>query len=230
MSDATRATSLLEELESVQKQGGQIRLGVTVGVLLMFGLFSLNTYSKITSFDDEALMIHLQEQAAQTIWPRVSRELDEIAADAVPAISNALVDESENLLPALSAKLALEAATLQTNLNKKIKTSLDGALAAELQTHDAELRAALPALSSDTALYDDLVRRLQTTGQQWAMGELDTTFSEHVQVLQSINDSVDTLQAQVAKEKAAGKRDDATLDDTMSLFIEILNARLNEEG
>lgn len=193
-------------------------------------IFASSVYSKIKSFNQAELLVHLQEQAATDLWPRVSRELDAVAKDAVPAITAALADETERLLPKLSEQLTLEATTLQANLNKRIKTSLDGALAAELKAQDAALRAALPEFSSDDALYDDLVRRLQTSASQWAMGKLDTTFAAHVNMLQSINESVLALTEQVAKEKAAGKRGDAEMDEALSLFIEILNSRLNAEG
>ena len=230
MSGADRARSLISQIEAARTQGGRIRLAVTLIVLLMFGFFGMSIRSKIKAFDDQALVLHLQEQAAKTIWPRVSRELDAIAVQAHPAIVSAFEAEAAALLPKLSDKLSAEALVLQANLNKQIKTSLDGALAAAMKENEAALKEAMPDLANDSVLYDDLVRRLQVSASQWAQEQLDTIFHDHVHVLQSINTSVATLQEQVAAEEAAGNRQPADVDQALMLFVEIINARLNEGG
>ncbi len=230
MSGADRARSLISEIDAARTQGGRVRLATTLVILLMFGLFGMSITSKVKAFDDQALVMHLQEQAAKTIWPRVSRELDDIAVDAHPAIVSAFEAEAAALLPRLSEKLSAEALVLQSNLNNQIKTSLDGALAAAMKENEAALKGAMPDLSSDSALYDDLVRRLEASARQWAQGQLDTIFHDHVHVLQSINVSVARLQSQVSAEQASGEREPADVDQALMLFVEIINTRLNEGG
>lgn len=229
-SGATRSRQLLTQIEAERKKANQIRSGATIGVLAMFGIFALVTYNRVKSFDDQALLEHLQEQATTTVWPLITRQMDGVAKQAVPAITKAMQDELETLLPRLSDRLSQEAVTLQANLNKRMKVSLDAAIASELDVHKDELQGALGDLHSDSALYDDLLRRLQETSRQWAMNQLDTTFEDHIKVLQSINDSVVKLQAQVKAERASGKRDEEDIDDAMDLFVDILESRISEEG
>jgi len=227
---AIKSRQLLVQIEAERKKANQIRTGVTIGVLAMFGIFALVTYNRVKSFDDQALLEHLQEQATTTVWPLVAQQMDGVAKQAVPAITAAMQDELETLLPRLSDRLSQEAVTLQENLNKRMKISLDAAIASELDAHKDELQGALGDLHSDSALYDDLLRRLQETSRQWAMNQLDTTFADHIKVLQSINDSVVKLQAQVKGERAAGKRDEENIDDAMDLFLDILDSRISKDG
>lgn len=227
---ADRAKQLLEEIQEERAKGGKIRLATTLIVLLMFGIFGLSTYNKIQGFDDEALLVHLQEQAAQTVWPEVSKELDGVARDAVPAIQAAMVAEAENLLPKLSEKLSSEAMVFQENMNTRMKTSLDGALASALEARRDEFKGKVPSFAQDDELYGELTERLQVHCQEWAMNQLDTTFEQHVLVLQSINESVSKLMAQVAKQRESGEAGDVDLDYTLELFVEVFNSRVNSEG
>ena len=227
---ADRAKQLLAEIQEERAKGGKIRLATTLIVLLMFGIFGLSTYNKIQSFDDEALLVHLQEQAAQTVWPEVSKELDGVARDAVPAIQAAMVAEAENLLPKLSEKLTSEAAVFQENMNARMKTSLDSALATALAEREDQFKGKVPSFAQDEELYGELSERLRSHCQSWAMNQLDTTFAKHVLVLQSINESVSTLMAQVAEQRASGKAGDVDLDYTLELFVEVFNSRVNSEG
>ncbi len=227
---ADRAKQLLEEIQEERAKGGKIRLATTLIVLLMFGIFGLSTYNKIQGFDDEALLTHLQEQAAQTVWPEVSKELDAVARDAVPAIQAAMVAEAENLLPKLSEKLSSEALVFQENMNSRMKNSLDSALATALEERRDEFKGKVPSFAQDDELYGELTERLQVHCQEWAMDQLDTTFEQHVLVLQSINESVSKLMAQVAKQRASGEAGDVDLDYTLELFVEVFNSRVNSEG
>lgn len=229
MSEAERAKALLAEIAEERARGGQIRLGVTAVLLLMFGTFGLSTYNQIRNFDQDALLVHLQEQAATRVWPLVSRELDEIAADAVPALSAAMAAEAEAFLPKLGERLSTEAEVFQTHMNAKMKSALDNHLAAAMKRQDAAIREKLPDLAADQALYDDLVRRLQASARTWAQHELDETFSEHITLLQSINESVAALRAQAEKDRATGGGD-LDMNDTLLLLAEILNSRVNGEG
>lgn len=224
---ADRAKQLLEEIKEERAKGGKIRLATTLIVLLMFGVFGLSTYNKIQGFDNEALLVELQEEAAKTVWPRVSKELDGVAKDAVPAIQAAMVAEAEALLPKLSEKLTSEAVVFQNNMNERMKTSLDGELASQLEAREEEFKGKVPSFADDDELYGELVERLQAHCQTWAMGHLDTTFHAHILVLQSINESVSTLMARAGEERADGEAD-VDLDYTLELFVEVFNSKINE--
>ena len=131
-----------------------------------------------------------------------------------------------NIGPVLSTRLDGEAQTFQSNMAKKMQTSLDGALASEFDAKKDQLHGNLSPFTADSAAYDDLVRKLRKGGQDWAHGKLDSTFSQHITILQSINESVQTLGAQAK----AGNATTESMDDVMLLVAEILNARVNEEG
>lgn len=229
MSEAERAKALLADIAEERAKGGRIRLGVTAVLLLMFGTFGLSTYNQIRNFDEAELMAHLQEQAATRVWPLVSRELDDIAADAVPALSDAMAAEAEAFLPKLGERVSTEAEVFQTNMNAKMKSSLDNHLSAAMKRQDKALHEKLPSLASDQAAYDDLVRRLQASARLWAQQELDETFEEHIAILQSINESVAKLREQAEANRAAGGGD-LEMNDTLLLLAEILNSRANGEG
>jgi len=223
---ADRAKHILEEIKEERAKGGKIRLASTLIVLLMFGVFGLSTYNKVQGFDDEALLVKLQEEAARNVWPEVSKELDGVAEDAVPAIQDAFVEEAENLLPKLSEKLSSEAVVFQDNMNQRIKTSLDGELKSELEAREDEFKGKVPSFAEDDVLYGELVERLQKRCQAWAMEQLDTTFAQHVAVLQSINETVSDLMGRVGEDRV--ENGDVDLDYTLELFVEVFNTRVNE--
>ena len=223
---ADRAKQILEEIKEERAKGGKIRLATTLIVLLMFGVFGLSTYNKIQGFDDQALLVKLQEEAAQSVWPEVSKELDAVAQDAVPAIQEAFVEEAENLLPKLSEKLSTEAVVFQDNMNKRIKTSLDGELKSQMEAREDEFKGKVPSFAEDDDLYGELVERLEKRCQAWAMDQLDTTFAQHVAILQSINETVSDLMVQAGEDRV--ENGDVDLDYTLELFVEVFNTRVNE--
>ena len=223
---ADRAKQILDEIKEERAKGGKIRLATTLIVLLMFGVFGLSTYNKIQGFDDQALLVKLQEEAAQSVWPEVSKELDAVAQDAVPAIQEAFVEEAENLLPKLSEKLSTEAVVFQDNMNQRIKNSLDGELKSQMEAREDEFKGKVPSFAEDDELYGELVERLQKRCQAWAMNQLDTTFAQHVAVLQSINETVSDLMVQAGEERV--ENGDVDLDYTLELFVEVFNTRVNE--
>ena len=149
---ADRAKQILDEIKEERAKGGKIRLATTLIVLLMFGVFGLSTYNKIQGFDDQALLVKLQEEAAQSVWPEVSKELDAVAQDAVPAIQEAFVEEAENLLPKLSEKLSTEAVVFQDNMNQRIKNSLDGELKSQMEAREDEFKGKVPSFAERARL------------------------------------------------------------------------------
>jgi hypothetical protein len=228
MSDASQAKSLLDEIANERKKGSQIRLASAGAVLAMFAIFAGSVYNRIQSFDTDALLVGLQESASATVWPMVSRQLDEVGNAAVPALSAAMTDEMEAFGPRLVEQLNTESEVLQNNLNGRMKTSLDGHLSEQFSSRKAELKGKLEPFASDDAMYDDMARRLQASAQDWAQDELDTTFTEHIHILQSINETVGQLGEQAREDRA--ENGDVTVDDFMLLMTEILNARVNEAG
>jgi len=228
MSEADRARALLQEIADARAHGVRVRNAITGLIFAFFLIFAVSLYAKVKTFDSEVLLVTLQEQAAMTVWPRVSKELDAIAADAVPAIQHAFTDEAEQLLPKLNEKLVAESQVLQDNMNKRMQDQLDAALASAIKEREADLKGKLPDFSEDDELYTDLVRRLETSCRQWAMTALDTTFAEHVHILQSINESTQRLLAQAQEHREDGI--EQTGDDVILLLVEMLDGRMNEEG
>ena len=228
MSDASQAKSLLDEIAKERKKGAQIRLGSAGVVLAMFAVFAGSVYNRIQSFDTDALLVGLQESASATVWPMVSRQLDEVGNAAVPALSAAMTEEMDAFGPKLVERLNAESELLQSNLNERMKTSLDGHLSEQFASRKDELKGKLEPFAADDAIYDDMARRLQASAQDWAQDELDTTFTEHIHILQSINETVAELGDQAREQRA--EDGDVTVDDFMLLMTEILNARVNEAG
>ena len=113
-------------------------------------------------------------------------------------------------------------------MNKKITESLDAQFLSAANAHKDTLKEQLPQFSSDSEAYDALMSKLHAHARGWAQGHLDTTFAEHVNVLQSINDSFKKLQS--AAEKNTAENGAPEVDDVMMLFMDIVNTRMNEEG
>ena len=225
MADAARCKELLAQLAAERKKGASIRLGLTLGVLVLFGLFGLNLYSKAKSFDQDQLLVELQQQAAKRVWPLISIELDETAKVAVPAVTEAFVAEAETLLPKLSAQLESESQTFQLNSAKMIESSLDAQFKAATARHKVDLEKSYPEFANGEG-YEDLMRKLQATSQGWAQQEIDHTFNEHLKLLQSINESVQKLSKQAAKQGMKGDQTQAELDGVMLMLLDIMNTRL----
>ena len=224
MSDAGKARALLDDISLERQRGARNRLIFSLTVLGMFGLFATNVYGKIKSFDTEALLAHLQARATTTVWPLVYKELDEVGKAAVPALSAALANEVESFGPRLSDKLASEGEVFQVNIAHQMKSSLDASLASAFEARQDELKGRLGGLSEDDALYDDLIRRLQASTRGWAQTELDTTFDQHIHVLQSINETVGDLMVQAREHH--GDTSQVTEEDVMLIMSEILTARV----
>jgi hypothetical protein len=228
MSDSTRASQLLDEIADERNRGNRIRRIVGLVVLAFLLLFAFNIVSGVRNFDSTVLMTKIQESATTTVWPLVSRELDAVASDAVPAIQEAFTAEAEDLLPALNDKIMSESAVFQTNVNKKITESLDAQFLSAANGHKDTLKEQLPQFSADSEAYDTLMSKLHSHARGWAQGHLDTTFADHVNVLQSINESFKQLQ--IASDDTIAEDGAPEVDDVMMLFMDIVNTRMNEEG
>lgn len=226
--DPRRVLELLAQVQEEQRRGVNQRRAVLGAVVLMFVVFGLFVWHRVETFETDRFVVSLQEQAATRVWPATARELDAIGKDAVPAISEAMQAEMSALLPRLSERARSEAETFQLNVSEMMRASLDKHFLAEFQEHREVLRDELPAFSSESPLYDDLVRRLRASARGWAQDQLDRIFEDHLKVLQSINETVQQLMAEARTEVEAGREQSA--EDVLFLLVEIFNARINEEG
>ena len=228
MSDASRARQLLEQLAAERQKGANIRRGVTYAVLGMFALAIGNAYFKVKNFDTETFVAVLDKETSTTVWPLIQREMDGIARDASPALSAALSAEAESLVPKLTEKIAVEAVAFSEHLHAQMKLSLDTAFTSAAKEDMDKLKARFPQFADDQTRYDELIARLTLAAQHWAEGQLDSTFKEHMEVLQSINVQVGLLGKVSAEERAKSGDPEAT--QVMELFLEIMNARLEGSG
>jgi hypothetical protein len=228
MADYDKVHQLLDQIGEERAKGRMHRRAFTAGFLLIFVIFFGNLYAKITGFDTDVFMVELQNQAATTVWPVYSTQLKGVADDAVPALSDAMAAEAANLLPKVSEKLKAEGDVFQTNMGEHMKASLDKQFVAAAESRKEDLKARFPRFSEDPDAYEELVVRMQTSSRLWAQEQLDTTFEKHIQLLQSINDTVQTLQLQANDERA--KTGDRSMEDVLFLMSEIFNTRVAGEG
>jgi hypothetical protein len=228
MADFDKVHQLLDQIGEERAKGRMARRAFTAGFLLIFVIFFGNLYSKITGFDVDSFMVELQNQAATTVWPVYSAQLKGVADDAVPAISDALAAEAAELLPKVSDKLTAEAEVFQNNMGEYMKVSLDKEFLAASEGKKDELSARFPRFAENPDAYEELMVRLQTSARIWAQTQLDTTFEQHVALLQSINDTVKVLQVQAAGERS--KTGDRSMEDVLFLMSDIFNTRVAGEG
>lgn len=224
MTGAVRVKELLGQIHEERARGrrqGRMAGGV---VFLLFVLTIGNAWWKVSHFDTEALVDAIGREASARVWPLVSRELDAIAADAVPALSDALLNEAEVLLPRVNERLAGESVLFQTHVRESMTASLDANFKRAAAKNADALRERFPQFAADPARYDALMARLQSAAQGWAQTQLDTTFAQHILVMQSINETVIRLSKEAAADPArSGERD---MGEVLSLFLGIMNTRL----
>ncbi len=228
MSDVQQINSLLDQLSEERRRGKTTRIGLTSAIVLIIGGFVGNLYYKVTHFDSDALLRHMETQASQTVWPVYNRELQALASDAVPAITEALENEAEALLPKVSERLGKEAVLFQENMSKTFKASLTRNFNNSIRGHEAEFKKRFPDFEDREEVYEELARRMEKGARDWAQRKLDTTFAEHLLILQSINETVMALMEEAASDLKDGKK--ANVDDVLSIMAEILNTRVAGEG
>lgn len=231
MSNSARAKEILQQIADERSRG--VKQGRIVGLVLlgMFAVAAGGVYWRITHFDTAQLQASIEREASARVWPLVSREMDTLAADAVPALSAALTAEISEFLPNVTEKLKGESALFEQHVQDKMKSSLDAAFARATAEHGAELKTRFPQFAANPEKYDALMVKLNARCQTWAQGQLDTTFGQHIVVLQSINTSIQALATQAAANpddpNGGGEK---SMDDVMSLFLEIMNTRLEGKG
>lgn len=227
MSEASHARQLVEQLSEERRKGKNLRRGVTYAVLGMFALAVGNAYLKVKNFNVETFIGELDAQTSTRIWPLVMAEMDGIAKDAAPALTDALSAEAAALVPKLSAKIAAEGVLFSEHLHTRMQTSLNNSFTGAAGKEEGKLKERFPQFADDATRYDELVKRLNGAAQNWAQAQLDTTFKQHIDVLQSINEQVAALGKVSAEERA--EHGDPQADQVLELFLEIMNARLDGE-
>ena len=109
---------------------------------------------------------------------------------------------------------------------------LQSSLQRELDLKFAKNKDRLASKYKDTlnaeTLSDDLIIRLQTKSQQWAHNKLDTIFQEHINTLQSLNESVLALQKEATRNQD-GTLKRASMDDLVLITSELLNSRIGDK-
>lgn len=231
MSDSARVKEILQQIADERSRG--VRQGRIFGLVLL-GMFTLTAgsiYWRITHFDTAQLQASIEREASARVWPLVSKEMDRIAADAVPALSAALAAEAANFMPNVSEKLAGESVLFHDHVQTKMTSSLDSAFARAVSERGDALKGRFPQFAANPERYDALMVKLNARCQQWAQSKLDTTFAQHIAVLQSINTSIQALSLQAGANPDDPKGGGAkSMDDVMSLLLEIMNTRLEGKG
>lgn len=228
MATADEVRDTLDALSIERGRGRTIRLATT-GTIVLFVLgFVGSLYSKVNNFDVDGTVLAMQAHGQRTVLPIYSKHLQAVGADAVPALSEALQSEAEALLPRISERLTTEAGLFQLSIAKHMKAGLDRDFRSAIETRDAEFKLRFPAFAVDDDIYEELMLKLQASSQGWAQRKLDTTFLQHVALLQSINETVQKLQMQARGERKPGETA-PEMEDALVVMAEILNARVGGE-
>ena len=228
MSTDKELLDLLDQISQERDRGSKIRLGMLAAILLMFFIFGAHIYRKINNFDTQQLMFTLQENAAQRVWPAVHYELNDISDEVIPVITDSMQTELQNLGPKFSKKFQEESLVLETNLGNHLQSSLQRELDMKFAKHKDRLESKYKDTLNAENLSDDLIIRLQTKSQQWAHNKLDTIFQEHINTLQSLNESVLALQKEATRNKD-GSLKKASMDDLVLITSELLNSRIGDK-
>ena len=227
MSSVSRAAELLDQLQQERQKASRAHRLVAAALVGLIALFIVNVCWQVQSFDGDAMLAALEIHATTTVWPTVSAELEAVGEEALPAIADALATEANALLVRATEELTSESEIFQQNVGQHMHRSLEAAFVDASTREDAVLDERLRAFSANPDVHEELLRRLQSRSRQWAEQELDTTFAVHVQLLNSINETVQVLVRQAGESKDIQGQ---TPEDVLMIFIEIMNSRLGGEG
>ncbi len=230
-SESTKAVvaDLLKQMREERQKAAYVRIAATLAILVILGVFAKRTYTKFTQFDVETFVTALQVEGAKRVWPVVSKELDQVTEAALPALKEAFAKESVQFGPRLEERLQKESEVLLENMADRLAASLDVALKEADLAHNAGIADKFPTFKDDPEALEALNQALIKSVRDWAHGQLDTTFEKHFHILQSINDTFQKMEQQVKDGMATGKAP-ASLEDVLTVFMEIVNMRLNPEG
>ena len=228
MSSDEELITLLDKISEARGRNQKTRLVITVLVLLSFVIFGVNTYQKINSFDTTKLMAKLQDNAAHKVWPEVHYELNSIGDQVIPVIADSLEKELQSIGPNFSEKFNEEARVLETNLSNYLNQSLQRELNLRFKKNKDRFEKKYADALNAASLSEELVPRLQEKSQQWAHQKLDTIFQDHINTLQSLNETVQGLQKEATR-NSDGTLKKASMDDLILITSEILQTRIGDK-
>jgi hypothetical protein len=223
-----RVAELLAQMRQERQRAMYARIGATVVVLLILIIFSAKTYNRIQTFDVDSFFLALQVEGAKKVWPVVASELDHVAEMAAPALTDAFAKEAMELGPRLQEVLAAESEVLVVNMQARLAGSLDEALKKEDVVGKSGIAERFPTFHENAEAMEALNEQLLRATREWANAQLDTTFAEHFQILDSINQTFYSMEGQ-AREQLEDGQAPAAAEDVLTLFLEIIDTRLNVE-
>ncbi len=223
-----RVAELLGQMRQERQRAMYARIGATVVVLLILIIFSAKTYNRIQTFDVDSFFLALQVEGAKKVWPVVASELDRVAEMAAPALTDAFAKEAMELGPRLQEVLAAESEVLVVNMQERLAGSLDEALKKEDVVGKSGIAERFPTFHENSEAMEALNEQLLRASREWANEQLDTTFAEHFQILDSINQTFYSMEGQ-AREQLEDGQTPAAAEDVLTLFLEIIDTRLNVE-
>ena len=227
--NAARVAEILASMRQERQRAMYARIAATVIVLLILMIFATKTYKNIQQFDVDTFFAALQGEAAKRVWPIVSSELDRVANAAAPALTDAFAKEAMELSPRLQEALSAESEVLVTNMQARLASSLDEALKSKDVVGSSGIGERFPSFQEDPDALQELNEHLLRASREWANVQLDTTFHEHFQILDSINKTFYEMEGEARKSLEAGEQP-ANLEDVLTIFLEIIDTRLNSEG
>jgi len=226
--NATRVAEILGEMRQERQRAMYARIAATVIVVLILAIFATKTYKNIQQFDVDTFFAALQVEAAKRVWPIVASELDRVADAAAPALTDAFATEAMELSPRLQEALTAESEILVTNMQARLASSLDEALKAKDVVGNSGIGERFPRFQEDADALQELNEQLLRAAREWANTQLDTTFADHFMILDSINKTFYEMEGEARKSIEAGEQP-ANLEDVLTIFLEIIDTRLNAE-
>jgi len=223
-----RVAELLGQMRQERQRAMYARIGATVAVLLILIIFSVKTYNRIKNFDVDSFFVALQVEGAKKVWPVVAQELDRVADAAAPALTDAFAKETMDLGPRLQEVLTKESEVLVTNMQARLAGSLDEALKKEDVVGKSGIAERFPDFHDNPEAMEALNEQLLRASRDWANTQLDTTFHDHFQILDSINQTFYAMEGE-ARDQITDGQTPANLEDVLTLFLEIIDTRLNVE-
>ena len=85
-----------------------------------------------------------------------------------------------------------------------------------------------PDFHDNPEAMEALNEQLLRASRDWANTQLDTTFHDHFQILDSINQTFYAMEGE-ARDQITDGQTPANLEDVLTLFLEIIDTRLNVE-
>ncbi len=224
MSDNEHIKQIYEAIKEEQKKGNLISRISVVTVVLIFAIFGWGLYSNIQSFDTDGLMKNIETKAQKSIGPKVLDQINDITKNVRPEIEEAFSDGTENMAAKMQTTLKQEQETLDKNLKAYMKEKMTATIKKQLEVQKKEADPGGKKLSEDDDLAGDLAQKLEQHVIDLAQEELDSTFAEHLVILDKMNETVGKLGKQSQVGHKGGK---PSTEQLLLIIAEIANSQLN---